>query len=415
MPRTDDGQLRRPQVCIAGAGPAGVVLAYLLARRGIRVLLLEAQDDFDRDFRGDTLWPSSIELMQQIGEAESLLALPHAKARSIGISFPLSGDRVDVPGPATLHSDFPYVTILDQSLFLDHLCKSAGRFESFELRMQASVQELIHDEDGRVVGLRYRDRETREVHEVYADLVVACDGRNSRLRREAGLELQSTSPPMDVLWFRLPKRENDRIEAGVGGRVGLGRLAILIGRHDHWQCGFVIPKGTYREVREAGIEEFREAIIGLIPELKDRVSLLTDWSDIAFLQVQAGRLETWFLPGLLFIGDAAHPMSPVGGVGINVAIGDAVAAANVLVPAMQGNSHHADSDLAKIQRSRAWSVRRTQFMQGVAQKQLVARVLGETIDPAKLARRARLMARIPGLRGIVSHNADGSGRVKLRV
>ncbi|RUR85005.1 FAD-dependent oxidoreductase [Chlorogloeopsis fritschii PCC 9212] len=353
--------------CIVGGGPAGAVLALLLARQGIPVILLEAHKDFDRDFRGDTIHPSVMEIMEELGLADRLLQLPHAKMRQINIKTPEAS--VTLADFSHLHTRYPYITMLPQARFLEFITAEAQKYPNFQLIMGANVQELI-EEDGVIRGVRYRGH--GGWHEIRAILTVGADGRHSRLRQLANFESIQTSPPMDVLWFRLPKNPDD-LEGGIG-RIGRGHILVMLDRGDQWQIAYVIPKGGYQEIRAAGLEALRKSVVDVVPELQDRVEYLQDWSQIAFLSVESSRLKRWYRHGLLLIGDAAHIMSPVGGVGINYAIQDAVVAANVLSkPLKQGRVEL--SHLAKVQRQRQLPTRVIQAFQSLVQQRIFARVL----------------------------------------
>ncbi|KOP23957.1 monooxygenase [Hapalosiphon sp. MRB220] len=366
-PTHDILDVQTTNCCIVGGGPAGAVLALLLARQGIDVMLLEAHKDFDRDFRGDTIHPSVMEIMEELGLAEKLLQLPHAKMRQISVQTPETS--VTLADFSHLKTRYPYITMLPQVRFLEFITTEAQKYPNFQLVMGANVQELI-EEDGVVRGVRYRGH--GGWHEVKAILTVGADGRHSRLRQLGGFESIQTSPPMDVLWFRIPKQSED-FEGGMG-RIGRGHIIAMLDRGDQWQMAYVIPKGEYQEIRTAGLEALRESIVEIVPELQDRVQNLQDWSQIAFLSVESSRLVRWYHPGLLLIGDAAHIMSPVGGVGINYAIQDAVVTANVLSqPLKQG--HVELQQLAKVQRQRELPTRVIQAFQSLIQQRIFARVL----------------------------------------
>jgi 2-polyprenyl-6-methoxyphenol hydroxylase-like FAD-dependent oxidoreductase len=374
--------------CIAGGGPAGMMLGLLLARAGVDVVVLEKHADFLRDFRGDTIHPSTLEVMHELGLLDEFLALPHQEIHELtGI---VGGERVTLADFRHLPVRCPFIVLMPQWDFLDFLARHAARHRGFALRMSTGVTELVVD-GGRVIGARAAAPDGPL--EVRAELVVGADGRDSTVRAAAGLPVRPLGAPMDVLWFRLPKR------AGAGqvllGRIEAGRIFVMLDRGDYWQCGFVIAKGTLEEIRARGIAAFRDDVARLVgAPLEPRV--LSDWEQVKLLTVRVDRLMKWFRPGLLCIGDAAHAMSPVGGVGINLAIQDAVAAANVLAtPLRDGRVDVAD--LARVQRRREWPTRVTQRVQVLVQNRIVRRVL-QSRRPLRPALAVRLLARYPRLR-----------------
>lgn len=368
--------------CIVGGGPAGAVLSLLLARKGIPVMLLEAHKDFDRNFRGDTIHPSVMEIMEELGLADRVLQLRHTKTRQL-ISETADGP-ITFADFSRLKTRYPYVTILDQALFLELIAEEAKRYPNFQLLMGANVQELI-EEDGIIRGVRYRGQ--GGWHQVRAQLTVGADGRFSRTRNLAGMQLiKSSTPPIDVLWFRLPRRSEEP-ENGMG-RFGRGYLLVLTNRFDYWQVGYIMPKGHYQQLHAAGLEALRQSVAEVMPELADRVEHLKEWKQVSLLSVEVGRLSRWYRPGLLLIGDAAHVMSPVGGVGINYAIQDAVVAANVLSDPLKAGQVHL-RHLAAVQRQRQWPTRIIQWFQSLAQEQIIAKTFNSD-QPFKPPRIMRL-------------------------
>ena len=317
----------RNHVCIVGGGPAGVVLALILVRNGVPVTLVESQADFDRDFRGDTLHAYSMEILAQLNLAEAVLELSNSRIEQA--QFGTGRGLVTMADFTRLQTAYPYVALVPQARFLERLVEEAKQYPGFRLCMNATFTELLK-QDEQIAGIKCVHND--EARSIPAHLVVAADGRNSAVRQQAGMELCRTSPPMDVLWFKLPAPENRKLAGGFQARFGAGTMLIIIDRGDHWQAGFIILKGSYRDFRKAGLGAFRDQLAEIAPELKDIFSGLEDWSQCAILSVVTGRVEQWHRPGLLLIGDAAHVMSPVGGVGINYAIQDAVSAANVLAP-----------------------------------------------------------------------------------
>ena len=379
------------QCCIAGGGPAGMMLGLLLARAGVSVLILEKHADFLRDFRGDTLHPSTLEIMHELGELERFLQLPHQKVSRINARF---GDlALTVADFSHLPTQCRYVAFMPQWDFLNFLVDVGNRYPTFQIRMSAEVTDVIEN-GGSVVGLR-ADTPTGPL-DVRAALVVGADGRHSILRQRAGLTVEEFGAPMDVLWFRLSRKPDDPVDPM--GRFDAGRIFIMLNRGNYWQCGFVIAKGSLDEVRTQGLPEFRDSVAKLAPFAADRVHELQDWEAIKLLTVQVDRLRQWYKPGLLCIGDAAHAMSPVGGVGINLAIQDAVATANLLWQPLR-DGRVTERELAKVQARRAWPTEMTQRVQLLVQNRVIRPVLDTTAQltpPSAL----RLLARFPILRRI---------------
>ena len=380
---------------VVGGGPGGMVLAFLLARAGVNVTLLESHLDFDRDFRGDTVHPSTLELMDDLGLAERLLQIPHGHIRVMRLATP---ERVyDLADFRRVKTKFPYIMMLPQAKFLDFLAKEAAQFPCFHLVLGANVQRLVQ-ENGAVVGVRYRDSDNRW-HEVRAPLTVAADGRHSKIRALAGLEPEKTAPPMDVMWLRVPKPPGESFDEGSVTIAG-GQFLVTLNRGDEWQLGYVFLKGGFQQLRAQGIEALRGHIADVAPIFRDRLEKsLTDWKQCTLLSVESSRLKTWYQPGLLFIGDAAHVMSPVGGVGINYAIQDAVEAANRLSqPLKKGQVTLAD--LKAVQDRREWPVKVIQRVQGVIQKRIVAAGL-RSDRPFRLPLPMRVLTSLPGFRRLM--------------
>jgi 2-polyprenyl-6-methoxyphenol hydroxylase-like FAD-dependent oxidoreductase len=364
-----------------------MMLGLLLGRAGVSVLVLEKHGDFLRDFRGDTIHPSTLELMHELGLLDELLQLPHQEVTRLTAQF---GDfPVTVADFAHLPTRCRFIAMMPQWDFLDFLARHARRHPTFRLEMRAEATGLV-EEAGRVTGLRAVTE--GGPLEVRADLVVAADGRSSVLRERAGLRVQDLGAPMDVLWFRLFRRPED--PASTMGRFDIGRIFVLINRGEHWQCGFVIPKGSADEVRRRGLEAFRAEVARLAPFAADRVGDIRAWEDVKLLTVKVDRLARWYRPGLLCIGDAAHAMSPVGGVGINLAIQDAVAAANLLAEPLR-TGRLATGALRRVQRRREWPTRATQALQILVQRRVITRALQGGAARLTPPLALRLLARSP--------------------
>ncbi len=372
--------------CVVGAGPAGALLALLLARRRIPVILLEAHEDFDRDFRGDTIHPSVLHLIDELGLADRLLQLRHSKLHSATIATP--DGPITVADFRRVDKKFPYIMMVPQAHFLEFITNEAKQYPGFRLVMGASVQELI-EEDGSVRGVRYRSDDGW--HEVRATLTVGADGRSSRVRKLLGFVPIKTSPPMDILWFRLPRKAED--PEGVLAYLGRGHGLILLDRLTEWQTGFIIIKGSYSQVRGAGIEALRKSIAQLLSVFPDRIEHLQDWKQVSVLSVESSRVPRWYKPGLLLIGDAAHVMSPVGGVGINYAIQDAVVAANVLSEPLRAGRVMA-GQLAEVQKQREFPTKFIQWLQAQGQKRVIAAALRSN-QPLRVPWFVRLLLRTP--------------------
>ncbi len=377
--------------CIVGGGPAGVMLGFLLARAGVEALVLEKHADFLRDFRGDTIHPSTLELMYELGLLEKFLKRPHQEIRELGGQ--VGGKSFLLADFTHLHTHCRFIALMPQWDFLNFIVEQGRRYPGFHVEMQAEATGLI-EENGRVAGVQINT--PQGAREVRAELIVGADGRHSVIRARAGLQVIDLHAPMDVMWMRLSRRSDD--PGQTFGYIDTGRILVMLNRDDYWQCAFVIPKGAAEEVRARGLPSFREEIVKLAPFLRDRVEEVRDWSDVSLLTVAVDRLSRWWRPGLLCIGDAAHAMSPIGGVGINLAIQDAVAAANILGPALLHGAP-GDRDLRAVQMRRMFPTRATQRLQIIIQNRVIRRVLGSS-QPLTLGFPLTLFAHFPWLRRI---------------
>ncbi len=379
--------------CIAGGGPAGMMLGVLLARAGIPVVVLEKHADFLRDFRGDTVHPSTMEVIHELGVLDEFLARPHSELREArGV---VGDERVTLADFSHLPVHAPFIAMVPQWHFLDFLAEHGRRYPTFTLMMQAEVFELV-ERDARVVGVRAQT--PHGPMQIDANLIVGADGRTSTVRSLARMRVDDIGAPIDVLWMRLSKHPEDSAEAAPGN-IRNGHIFVMLDRGDYWQCAFVIPKGGYDDLRRAGLDAFRAQIVGIVPWLGNRVREITSWSEVKLLTVKVDRLPQWHRPGLLCIGDAAHAMSPVGGVGINLAIQDAVAAANILWRPLQRGTPSA-ADLQAVQRRRELPTRVTQAVQVFVQKNVLFKTIKGGGVPTKLPTVVRLLNRYPWLRRI---------------
>jgi 2-polyprenyl-6-methoxyphenol hydroxylase-like FAD-dependent oxidoreductase len=362
--------------CIAGGGPAGMMLGFLLARAGVEVAVLEKHADFLRDFRGDTVHPSTLEVLHELGLLDEFLRRPHQEVREVAVM--IAGRRFAVADFSHVPTHARFLAFMPQWDFLDFLAEHARKLPSFALHLRTEAVGLVED-GGRVAGVRAVGPDGPV--EVRADLVVVAEGRHSALRSAAGLEVQDLGAPMDVLWLRLSREPDDPRE--VLGNIAQGRVFVMLDRGDYWQCAFVIPKGALAELARGEIAWLRDQIAALVPFLRDRVAEIRSWDDAKLLTVKVDRLREWWRPGLLCIGDAAHAMSPVGGVGINLAIQDAVAAANLLAPALRRGAPTPD-ELRAVQRRRELPTRITQAAQLFVQDRVIAPTLAGATPRAPL-------------------------------
>jgi 2-polyprenyl-6-methoxyphenol hydroxylase-like FAD-dependent oxidoreductase len=378
--------------CVAGGGPAGMMLAFLLARMGVDVFVLEKHADFLRDFRGDTIHPSTLELMHELGILEEFLKRPHDEVREL--SGQVGNDTVTIGDFTHLPTHCKFLALMPQWDFLDFIKEHASRYPAFHLRVNAEVTDLL-EEKGTVVGLRAKTPEGSL--EIRAPLSIGADGRHSVVRQRANLEVIDLGAPMDVMWMRISRRSSD--PGQTLGRFDRGKILVMINRESYWQCAFVIPKGEADRIKQKGLPAFRENIVDLAPFLRDRIEELADWKDVSLLTVAIDRLSQWSRPGLLCIGDAAHSMSPIGGVGINLAIQDAVATANLLGPILL-HRDPSGSELHAVQKRRGFPTRATQRLQVAIQNNVIRKVLGSSKQlalpwPLKLLRRWPILRRIP--------------------
>jgi len=366
----------KTQTCIVGGGPAGVMLGFLLARAGVDVVVLEQYPDFFRDFRGDTIHPSTLEVMHELGLLDDFLKLPHQEADRFSIIF---DDARVVADFSRLPTRCKYIAMMPQWDFLNFLASQGARYPGFTLKMQTKGTELI-EAGGCVTGVRAEGPDG--ALEIGADLVVGTDGRHSTLRDCANIAVEDTGAPMDVLWLRLPRDPSDDDQPSI--RAKAGRLLVTINRGEYWQCAYVIDKGGYDEVRNAGLAAFRQSMASIAPFAPGRVDTIASWDDIKLLTVAVNHIDKWARPGLLCIGDAAHAMSPIGGVGVNLAVQDAIATANILEDAIATANILAAclkegtatlDDLHKVQQRRAFPARATQRVQVFVQNAIISKVL----------------------------------------
>ncbi|HEY4140224.1 MAG TPA: FAD-dependent oxidoreductase [Pseudolabrys sp.] len=402
----------RTSCCIAGGGPAGMMLGFLLARAGIPVMVLEKHADFLRDFRGDTIHPSTLELMHELGLLDEFLKVPHDRVEHL--SGQIGSETVTIADFTHLPTRCKYIALMPQWDFLDFLAKHGNSYPAFDLRMKWQATDLI-EKGGRITGLRASTPDGDV--EIEAHLVVGCDGRHSTVREKAGLPVEDIGAPIDVLWFRISRREGDTAETF--GHMEAGRMMVMLNRGEYWQCAYVIPKGGIDRIKEKGLPAFRDAVVAMSPFLRDRTDELKSWDDIKLLTVAIDRLTKWHRPGLLCIGDAAHAMSPVGGVGINLAIQDAVAAANILAAPLR-EKRVTSADLVAVQRRRTLPMKVIQWIQVQIHNRVLSAALASAATPTlpwpvKLFNLFPVLRRLParlvglGIRPEHIHTPDAAG------
>lgn len=380
--------------CIVGGGPAGMMLGYLLGRAGVDTIVLEKHADFFRDFRGDTVHPSTLQVMDELGLIEGFLKLPHQRLQRMDGKF---GDAsIRIADLSRLKTKYTFIAFMPQWDFLNFLRESGRRFASLKVMMSAEATDLIRSGEA-IVGVKVTTAEGPV--EIRADLTIGCDGRHSMVRQRAGLELEEIGAPMDVLWFRAGKRadENENLFA----RLEPGKMMVTFDRGDYWQCAYVIAKNQYDAVKARGLDAFRDAITGMAPILKSGMADVKSWDDVKLLTVAINRLRRWTHPGLLCIGDAAHAMSPIGGVGVNLAVQDAVATANLLAAKLV-NGCPSEQELDAVRKRREFPVRMTQRMQVVVQNNLVSAALKPGDQPLEPPLLLRLINAVPWLQGITA-------------
>jgi 2-polyprenyl-6-methoxyphenol hydroxylase-like FAD-dependent oxidoreductase len=380
--------------CIVGGGPAGMMLGYLLGRAGIDVVVLEKHADFFRDFRGDTVHPSTLQVMDELGLIDAFLKLPHQQLQKMDGMF--GGTSVRLADLSRLDVKYPFIAFMPQWDFLNFLRESGKRFASLKVMMSAEAVDLIHDGD-RIAGVKVKTPDG--LVDIEADLTVACDGRHSLVRERARLAIEEIGAPMDVLWFRAGKRENEN--ESLFARVDPGKMRVTFDRGSYWQCAYVIAKGQYDAMKARGLPALLDDIARMAPILKSGLSEVKSWDDVKLLTVAINRLSRWTRPGLLCIGDAAHAMSPVGGVGVNLAVQDAVATANLLA-AKLASGCPSEEELDAVRRRREFPVRMTQRMQVVVQNNIISAALKPGNAPLKPPLLMRLITAIPWLQGITA-------------
>jgi 2-polyprenyl-6-methoxyphenol hydroxylase-like FAD-dependent oxidoreductase len=389
-----DGQPIKTRCCIVGGGPAGMMLGYLLGRAGVDVVVLEKHADFFRDFRGDTVHPSTLQVMDELGLIDRFLQLPHQRLQKMDGLF--AGTPVRLADLSRLKVKYPFIAFMPQWDFLNFLREAGKRFASLKVMMSTEAVDLLRD-GGRIAGVRAKTPDG--MIDISADLTVACDGRHSTVRERAGLQVEEIGAPMDVLWFRAGKAadETEKIFA----RVDPGKMMVTFDRGDYWQCAYVIPKDGYEAVKARGLKAVLDDIVRMAPVLKTGIADVKSWDDLKLLTVAINRLHKWARPGLLCIGDAAHAMSPMGGVGVNLAVQDAVASANLLA-AKLAHGAPSEAELDAVQARREFPVKVTQRMQVIGQDNIVALALKQGTGTLKAPLPLRIVTASPWLQGITA-------------
>jgi 2-polyprenyl-6-methoxyphenol hydroxylase-like FAD-dependent oxidoreductase len=387
-------QTVQTRCCIVGGGPAGMMLGYLLGRAGIQTLVLEKHADFFRDFRGDTVHPSTLQVMDELGLIDAFLKLPHQELQKMDGKF---GERsIRIADLGRLNVKYPFIAFMPQWDFLNFLRDRGRQFASLKVMMNTNVTDLIWSGDA-VVGIK-ADTADGPL-EIRCDLTIGCDGRHSIVRQCAKLDVEEIGAPMDVLWFRAGGQQSET--ESLFARVASGKMLVTFDRGDYWQCAYVIAKGQYDAVKARGLDAFRSDVIGMAPILASGMSDVKTWDDVKLLTVAINRLKRWTRPGLLCIGDAAHAMSPVGGVGVNLAVQDAVATANLLAEKLASNCP-SEQELDAVRRRREFPVRMTQAMQVVVQNNIISVALKPGDQPLRAPLFARIVNAIPWLQGITA-------------